>query len=103
MRKIVNKQILNKMNEILIILASTALLLMAFIVFSFAYSVRTALKQDREFRDNLKVGDVSNFGVVSEINGEDVIIKRDPLLLKKNQLCPKKYQASWFFMFNNTK
>lgn len=89
--------------EVLIVLASTALVFMAFIVFSFAYSARTALKQDREFRDNLKVGDVSNFGVVSEINGENVVIKRPPLLVKKNQLCPKKYKATWFFMFNDTK
>lgn len=90
------------MEQLLIILASLALLIMGFIVFSFAYSVRTALKQDKEFRANLKVGDVSNFGVVSEINGDNVIIKRDPLILDKDRLCPQKYKANWFFMFNNT-
>lgn len=91
------------MNTILILLSLFALSTIGLIAFSFAYSARIVLKQDKKFRDELKIGDVSNFGVVSEINGDDVIIKKDPLILKKNQLCPKKYKAGWFFLFNNTK
>ena len=77
----------------------TAFMLYVFI--SFVYSVIINIKQGSKFRKNLHIGDETNFGEISDLDGDYVIINRNPLRIHKNMIEPKEFKANKFlYMFN---
>ncbi len=91
-------------NIILWVLIALISMMGAFMVISFIYSFVTMYRQDKQLINNLKVGDETCYGKVSGIDGEVVIINREPLRIPKYNIRPKEYKVNKIlFMLGGTK
>lgn len=78
------------------------LMLSGYLFGSMIYSMIITYKQSKKFINELKIGDESNFGTISGIEGDEVIINREPLRIKRNIIQPQYFKAKrFFFMFSN--
>ncbi len=70
----------------------------------FIYSCVVVYKQSEVFINQLKVGDDTNFGEISGLEGEYVIINRKPLVIHRSDIQPKEFKANKFlFLFDEKK
>ncbi len=92
------------MNQILWILSIIICAMLIYMLGSMLYTFVTMYNQTKIFINNLKVGDETEFGKISELDGDYVIIKRQPLKIHRSDIRPTKFKANkLFFMLAESK
>lgn len=75
----------------------------ALIAIAFVYTIVITYRQSKTFINNLKVGDETNYGKVSYLDGDYVIISREPLRIHRSEIQPKDFKASKYLFIGRLK
>ena len=87
---------------VICVLLGIIIVAMVFLIIAFVYSLVIVYKQSKVFINNLKVGDETNFGKVTDLKNDYVIINQDPLQIYRSNIQPKEFKANKFLFMLGT-
>lgn len=91
------------MNNLVWVCMAVMSAMIIYMLVAMIYTFVITYNQTKEFINNLHVGDETDIGRISELDGDYVIIRREPLRIHRSDIRPVNFRANKLLFLTSKK